>query len=77
MLVPGHAFVGWETWRGSDEWDYLETTMIDSHDFEAARQRARALYQRFADEDLQGDDGPIPRVLKLDDLRVQGVWPME
>jgi hypothetical protein len=77
VLVPGHAFVAWETWRGSDVWDYLETTMIDSDAFEAARQRARALYQRFADDDLQGDDGPIPRVLKLNDLRSQGVWPME
>ena len=41
VLVPGHAFVAWETWEGTDEWDYLETTMIASHDFEAARQRAR------------------------------------
>ena len=53
--LPGLADVE----RGSDEWDYLETTLISSHDFEAARRRARALYQRFADEDLQGDDGPI------------------
>ena len=77
VLVPGHAFVGWETWRGSDAWDYLETTMIDSHDFAAACQRARTLFQRFAEEDLAGDDGPIPRVLKLNDLRAQGIWPME
>jgi hypothetical protein len=77
VLVPGHAFVAWETWRGSDLWDYLETTMIGSDDFEAACQRARTLYQRFADQDLAGDDGPIPRVLKLNDLRAQGVWPME
>ena len=39
VLVPGHAFVAWETWEGTDEWDYLETTMIASHDFEAANQR--------------------------------------
>jgi hypothetical protein len=77
VLIPGHAFVAWETWRGADEWDYLETTLIDSHDFAAACQRARTLYQRFADEDLAGDDGPIPRVLKLNDLRAQGIWPME
>ena len=38
VLVPGHAFVAWETWDGTDEWDYLETTMIASHDFEEARQ---------------------------------------
>jgi hypothetical protein len=77
VLVPGHAFVGWETWQGSDEWDYLETTMIGSHDFEDARQRARTLYERFAEEDMAGEDGPFPRVLKLGDLRAQGIWPME
>jgi hypothetical protein len=77
VLVPGHAFVGWETWRGADEWDYLETTMIGSADFETARQHARKLFQQFAEEDLAVDDGPIPRVLKLNDLRAQGIWPME
>ena len=36
VLVPGHAFVGWEVWDSSDDWKFLETTMIGSHDFEAA-----------------------------------------
>jgi hypothetical protein len=77
VLVPGHAFVAWETWEGTDEWDYLETTMIASHDFEEARQRARAVFERFSAEDLPTDDGLLLRVLKLNDLRAQGIWPME
>jgi hypothetical protein len=77
VLVPGHAFVAWETWEGSDEWDYLETTMIASDDFESARRRARSLFERFCAEDLPSDDGPLLRVLKLNDLRAQGIWPME
>src|SRR5262245_9868220 len=36
VFVPGHAFVGWEVWPESDEWRYLETTMIGTHKFEAA-----------------------------------------
>lgn len=36
VLVPGHAFLAWETWRGSGEWRYLETTMIGSNSFEEA-----------------------------------------
>lgn len=40
VLVPGHAFLAWETWRDrngdSDEWRFLETTMIGSHTFEEA-----------------------------------------
>jgi hypothetical protein len=77
VLVPGHAFVAWETWEGTDEWDYLETTMIASDEFETARQRARSLFERFSAEDLPTDDGPLLRVLKLNDLRAQGIWPME
>ena len=46
VLVPGHAFVAWEKWRGSDEWDYLETTMIGTHDFAAATACGRDLYKR-------------------------------
>ena len=37
VVVPGHAFVAWETWDKSGDWEYLETTMIGSHDFDAAR----------------------------------------
>jgi hypothetical protein len=77
VLVPGHAFVGWETTEGSDDWDYLETTMIANQDFDAARDRARSLFRHFASEDLPGSDGPLLRVLKLNDLRAQGIWPME
>ena len=36
VLVPGHAFVGWEVWDSSDDWKFLETTTIGSHDFQAA-----------------------------------------
>jgi len=77
VLVPGHAFVAWETWEGTDDWDYLETTMISSHDFEEARRRARSLFQRFSAEDLETDEGPLLRMLKLNDLRAQGILPME
>ena len=55
-LVPGHAFVGWETGRNNDDWQYLETTMIQSHDFykalEIGNRRAATYIQRF---DSTGD----------------------
>jgi hypothetical protein len=44
VIVPGHAFVGWETGQNSNAWDYLETTMIDTNQFseavEIGRQKA-------------------------------------
>jgi hypothetical protein len=53
---------------------HRETTLIDSHDFEAARRRAQPLFLRWTEEDLATDDGPPPRVLKLSELRAQGIW---
>lgn len=36
VVVPGHAFVGWQTHPEKDEWRYLETTLINSHTFQQA-----------------------------------------
>lgn len=47
VVVPGHAFVAWETWRRSDEWRYLETTMIGSHDFEQACESAERTAEHY------------------------------
>jgi hypothetical protein len=71
VLVPGHAFLAWETWRGSGEWRHLETTMIGSSSFEqacaSAEQTAEA-YQR---------SGQL-RKWPLTELRVKhGITPME
>lgn len=35
-LVPGHAFVGWQTSEDSDDWAYLETTMLQTNKFREA-----------------------------------------
>jgi hypothetical protein len=48
VLVPDHAFVGWETWDGSGEWSYLETTMIGSAEFETACQSATKQYEKVS-----------------------------
>jgi hypothetical protein len=67
-LVPGHAFLARETWEApSGTWDYLETTMIGSHDFEAAVDagRRQAKYHKVTP-------------LSVADLRVnRGITPME
>jgi hypothetical protein len=78
VLVPGHAFLAWETQDHSGDWDYLETTMIGSHDFEAAQRSARHLAAR--QEALAGrtNSSRYFRRLSLADLRVRrGITPME
>jgi len=49
VLVPGHAFVAWDTWRDSNEWKYLETTMMGTNTFEEActsAEKTAAFYKR-------------------------------
>ncbi|WP_165226699.1 hypothetical protein [Aquisphaera insulae] len=72
VLVPGHAFVGWETWRRSDEWDYLETTMVGQHEFAAACQSGRRQVELAKRHSL-----PRMTIHRLADLRERGIWPME
>jgi hypothetical protein len=71
ILVPGHAFLGWETWSNTGEWCYLETTMIGSSSFEEACDRGSKLADHYASED------ELTR-LPLQVLRsVHGITPME
>jgi hypothetical protein len=72
VLMPGHAFVGWEAWDGSEEWSFLETTMIGSNDFEAACRSGQKQY----DEAKTSGRGRVT-MHKLTDLRARGIWPME
>jgi hypothetical protein len=77
VLVPGHAFVSWEKWPGTDQWDYLETTMIATHDFAAANAYGRDLAQKWFSAKSQAGADSGAQLLSLNDLRAEGVWPME
>ena len=72
VLIPGHALVGWESWDGSDEWSFLETTMIGSHDFEAA---CRSGQKQYDEARTYGRARLVTH--NLSDLRARGIWPME
>jgi hypothetical protein len=70
-LVPGHALAAWETWSGSGEWRFLETTLIGSSTFEeacASGEKTAEFYRRAGRLNL----------LPLRELRTEhGIWPME
>jgi hypothetical protein len=51
VVVPGHAFVAWETWDESDDWRYVETTMINAHTFEQASESAAKTANHYAGVD--------------------------
>ena len=75
VIIPGHAFIGWEAPQKSGAWDYLETTMIGTNSFDEARtigqqkaafweQKAAAgkpdLFRRWSLRDLRGAFGITP-----------------
>jgi hypothetical protein len=78
VFVPGHAFVGWQTWEGEiwktwkkeDKWTFLETTMIGTHDFDAACRSGQRQYEDYSSRSLLTTHSLL-------DLRARGIWPME
>ena len=71
VLVPGHAIVAWETWRGSGEWRFLETTMIGSHSFEEARTSGEKVAQKYKNHSKY-------KLLPVGELRTRHqITPME
>jgi len=76
MLVPGHAFLAWQVQDGG-AWDYLETTLLATSDFEDAQQAARDLVSRH-NEIAESAKIPTLRHIGVADMRSQyGITPME
>lgn len=76
VVVPGHAFLGWETWIESGEWNYLETTMLGTHPFEAAADRGAAQAARFEQLATGRNDESLFRRWPLRQLRREfGIVP--
>jgi hypothetical protein len=47
VVLPSHVIVGWETAPGSDRWQYLDTTKLDTRTFEEAVKFGTTLAQAF------------------------------
>ncbi len=78
VLVPGHAFLAWEMQNGSNEWDYLETTLIGSREFEVAQKVGRTRAEQFQAKAAGEANKRMFRLLSIPGLRVNnGVLPME
>lgn len=78
VLVPGHAFVAWERQDGIGQWSFLETTMIGTHDFEAARLSGESQAAKWRARSEQTGEPYYFRLLPLPELRARwGITPME
>jgi hypothetical protein len=72
LLLPGHALVGWESEEQAGDWQFIETTMIGSHEFDEACASGQKQYAQASD--FYPD---TLRLHRLADLRARGIWPME
>ena len=72
LLLPGHALVGWESDEGAGDWQIVETTMLGTHDFDAACASGQKQYDQARDFYPE-----TVRLHRVADLRTRGIWPME
>jgi hypothetical protein len=76
VILPGHALLGWAPYKGSDDWAYLETTLIGRKPFEEAhRMGGRKVNPHKIQRKNTGDEGYY-RCWPLRDLRAQGITPV-
>lgn len=69
-ICPGHAFLAWESLSDSDDWRYLETTMLATHSFADAMAEG----QKQADKAIAAKEFQL---IKVRAQRAAGVIPVE
>lgn len=81
VIVPEHAFLGWKVSEDSDVYEFLETTMIGTADFDSAQKAAQdsyreALLNDYFSRDLFAPDG-FARLIDVSTARAEGIYPLE
>jgi hypothetical protein len=81
VVLPGHVLLGWETWRLSDTWRYVETTSIGSASFEDACAAGERLVANHRQVNADQADPFHLRRWPLRTLRIHGagraITPLE
>ena len=78
VILPGHALLGWEADDGVGEWHYVETTMLGTHDFDAAHRAGQIMGQQQDKLAVKLGDPRYFQRLSLPELRGErGIVPME
>lgn len=80
VLIPGHAFVGWETWDNSGDFECLETTLVGKGSFDIALRVGNEQYQsclRNGDHKRSiGDSKGFLIQIELKKTLKDGLFPM-
>ena len=77
VLVPGHALLGWQPNRIEETWDFVETTMIGSDDFDKAVEAGGRVVERQKKVFKITNNPAHFRLLSVPLLRAKGITPME
>ncbi|MDY7077108.1 MAG: hypothetical protein SXV54_09315 [Chloroflexota bacterium] len=81
VIKTGHAFVGWKTWQGANDYEFIETTMTLTEPFEKSFKRGMEEYLDLRDtgwfEREVFDSGGFARLLDIKALHDAGIYPME
>lgn len=74
VLIPEHAFVGWEIWNKAKKYEYLETTMLSRCDFkEALAEGNRRFKKSWKKGDFKNGKAAIIDIRKARSL---GIYPL-
>ena len=77
VVIPQHAFVGWQPSPKVAKWNYLETTMIGSKDFATANQHASQLAAGLEPVATALNDPSRFRRWSVRELRGQRITPLQ
>jgi hypothetical protein len=72
VLIPGHAFLGWETSSGKKDYDFLECTRIGRASFEQACIEGQTKYIEIKNSNIYK---PL-QVVNINEMRKKKVFPM-
>lgn len=79
-IVPGHAFVGWRIWHGLAQYDFLETTMTSTTDFETALQTGNQHYAEAREKGYFGRElfhpSGFARLIDVATCRARQIYPL-
>jgi len=74
VLIPEHAFVGWEIWNKAKKYEYLETTMLSKHNFKEALAEGN---RRFKESWEKGDfKNGKAAIIDIRNARSLGIYPL-
>jgi len=80
VIIPGHAFVGWRIWYDLDVYEFLETTMTGTGDFEEALVAGFGQYQQACEAQYFGrglfDPTGFARLIDVRACRARHIYPL-